>query len=283
MIEMINSLDDSRLEVYARLTEVQLRNKLEPEKGIFIAESDKVIDRALDAGYEPLSFLIPDHKLESMSKLLERAQEASKKSRDLPVFVAPAKEIEKLAGYELTRGVLCAMRRKPLLSVRELLEKTNARRVAILEDITNHTNVGAAFRSAAALGVDAVLVTPACCDPLYRRAVRVSMGTVFQVPWTRIGTTEIDTWPKAGLDLLRSEGFVSAALALNDDSIALDDPILKHCEKLALVLGTEGDGLSQHTIAACDYTVRIPMAHGVDSLNVAAASAVAFWELRSKE
>lgn len=283
MIEMINSLDDSRLEVYARLTEVQLRNKLEPEKGIFIAESDKVIDRALDAGYEPLSLLIPDHKLKSMSKLLERAQAASKKYQDLPVFVAPAKEIEKLAGYELTRGVLCAMRRKPLLSVRELLEKTNARRVAILEDITNHTNVGAAFRSAAALGVDAVLVTPACCDPLYRRAVRVSMGTVFQVPWTRIGTTEIDVWPKAGLDLLRSEGFVSAALALNDDSIALDDPILKRCEKLALVLGTEGDGLSQHTIAACDYTVRIPMAHGVDSLNVAAASAVAFWELRSKE
>ena len=173
-----------------------------------------MIDRALDAGYEPLSLLIPDHKLESMSKLLERAQEASKKSRDLPVFVAPAKEIEKLAGYELTRGVLCAMRRKPLLSVREFLEKTNARRVAILEDITNHTNVGAAFRSAAALGVDAVLVTPACCDPLYRRAVRVSMGTVFQVPWTRIGTTEIDAWPKAGLDLLRSEGFVSAALRL---------------------------------------------------------------------
>ena len=167
--------------------------------------------------------------------------------------------------------------------MRELLEKTNARRVAILEDITNHTNVGAAFRSAAALGVDAILVTPACCDPLYRRAVRVSMGTVFQVPWTRIDTTEIDAWPKAGLDLLRSEGFVSAALALNDDSIALDDPILKRCEKLALVLGTEGDGLSQHTIAACDYTVRIPMAHGVDSLNVAAASAVAFWELRSKE
>lgn len=283
MIEMINSLDDPRLEVYARLTEVQLRNKLEPEKGIFIAESDKVIDRALDAGYKPLSLLIPDHKLESMSKLLERAQAASKKSRDLPVFVAPAKEIEKLAGYELTRGVLCAMHRKPLLSVRELLEKTNARRVAILEDITNHTNVGAAFRSAAALGVDAVLVTPACCDPLYRRAVRVSMGTVFQVPWTRIGTTEIDAWPKVGLDLLRSGGFVSAALALNDDSITLDDPILKHCEKLALVLGTEGDGLSRHTIAACDYTVRIPMAHGVDSLNVAAASAVAFWELRSKE
>ena len=167
--------------------------------------------------------------------------------------------------------------------MREVLEKRNARRVAILEDITIHSNVGAAFRSAAALGVDVVLVTSACCDPLYRRAVRVSMGTVFQVPWTRIGTTEIDAWPKVGLDLLRSEGFVSAALALNDDSIALDDPILKHCEKLALVLGTEGDGLSQHTIAACDYTVRIPMAHGVDSLNVAAASAVAFWELRSKE
>lgn len=172
------------------------------------------------------------------------------------------------------------MRRKPLPSVRELLEITKMRRIAILEDITNHTNVGAAFRSAAALGIDAVLVTPACCDPLYRRAVRVSMGTVFQVPWTRIGTTEKDAWPAKGLSLLREIGFSSAALALNDDSVSLDDPCLKACEKLALVLGTEGDGLSRKTIASCDYTVKIPMAHGVDSLNVAAASAVAFWELR---
>lgn len=160
-------------------------------------------------------------------------------------------------------------------------EDTKVRRIAVLEDITNHTNVGAAFRSAAALGIDAVLVTPACCDPLYRRAVRVSMGTVFQVPWTRIGTTEEDAWPAKGLDFLRTLGFKSAALALSDDSIALDNPVLKQCEKLALILGTEGDGLSSHTIAACDYTVRIPMAHGVDSLNVAAASAVAFWELRA--
>ena len=326
VIEKIASLDDERLDVYARLTEVQLRNKLEPEKGIFIAESDKVIDRALATGYEPLSLLIPEHKLDAMRGLIERAQVArgrfcdqrnweegheaqatgraadnSDTSENLPVFVAPASEIEKLAGYELTRGVLCAMRRKPLPSVCELLEITKARRIAILEDITNHTNVGAAFRSAAALGIDAILVTPTCCDPLYRRAVRVSMGTVFQVPWTRIGmntgiesancnegaihgpTDEIlqsDVWPTQGLQILRDLGFKSAALALNDNSICLDDPQLKECEKLAVVLGTEGDGLSDHTIAACDYTVKIPMAHGVDSLNVAAASAVAFWELR---
>ena len=338
MVETITSLDDQRLDVYARLTEVQLRNKLEPEKGIFIAESDKVIDRALTAGYEPLSLLIPDHKLNTMRGLIERAQVAwdcfhkkqienvvdnTDASEGLPVFVAPASEIEKLAGYELTRGVLCAMRRKPLPSVRDLLERTQARRIAILEDITNHTNVGAAFRSAAALGIDAILVTPTCCDPLYRRAVRVSMGTVFQVPWTRIGMNigfesadcnesaihgstddtylddkhstalnlnrtnksnnevfKSDAWPVQGLQMLRELGFKSAALALNDDSISLDDSQLKECEKLAVVLGTEGDGLSDHTIAACDYTVKIPMAHGVDSLNVAAASAVAFWELR---
>lgn len=298
MIENVTDLNDKRLDVYARLTEVQLRNKLEPEKGIFIAESDKVIDRALEAGYEPLSLLIPEHKLDAMQGLIDRAQSAWKAFHDedhekieasgMPVFVAPAAEIEKLAGYELTRGVLCAMRRKPLPSVWDLLktldvrhEDTKVRRIAVLEDITNHTNVGAAFRSAAALGIDAVLVTPACCDPLYRRAVRVSMGTVFQVPWTRIGTTEEDAWPAKGLDFLRTLGFKSAALALSDDSIALDNPVLKQCEKLALILGTEGDGLSSHTIAACDYTVRIPMAHGVDSLNVAAASAVAFWELRA--
>lgn len=282
MIETIAALDDPRLDVYARLTEAQLRNKLEPEKGIFIAESDKVINRALDAGYEPLSLLIPEHKLQAMQNLIQRVGMSCSKNEQssVPVFVASAKEIEKLAGYELTRGILCAMRRKPLPSVKQLLENTKARRIAILEDITNHTNVGAAFRSAAALGIDAVLVTPACCDPLYRRAVRVSMGTVFQVPWTRIGTTEEDAWPAKGLSLLREIGFSSAALALNDDSVSLDDPCLKACEKLALVLGTEGDGLSRKTIASCDYTVKIPMAHGVDSLNVAAASAVAFWELR---
>lgn len=269
------TLDDSRLDVYARLTEVQLRNKLEPEKGIFIAESSKVINRALDAGYEPLSLLVPEHRLDREAALIARIEAWS-----LPIFVLPAEEIEKLAGFELTRGVLCAMRRPVLLSVDQLVK--DARRIAVLEDITNHTNVGAIFRSAAALGIDALLVTPACCDPLYRRAVRVSMGTVFQVPWTRIGLTENDVWPVQGLKLLNNLGFATAALALSDDSVSLDDPILKSCEKIALVLGTEGDGLSHHTIAACDYTVRIPMAHGVASLNVAAASAVAFWELRQR-
>lgn len=281
MIEYPESLEDPRLDVYARLTEVQLRNKLEPEKGIFIAESDKVIDRAIAAGYAPLSLLVPEHRFERMADVIERIG-GNKPAEEggIPVFVMPAAEVEKLAGYELTRGILCAMRRKPLPSVEEVL--AGARRIAVLEDITNHTNVGAAFRSAAALGIDAVLCTPACCDPLYRRAVRVSMGTVFQVPWTRIGQAPGEEWPTGGIAKLQSLGFKTAAMALNDDSVSLDDPVLKSCEKLALVLGTEGDGLSARTIAACDYTVKIPMAHGVDSLNVAAASAVAFWELRAR-
>ncbi len=281
MIEYPKSLEDPRLDVYARLTELQLRNRLEPERGIFIAESDKVIDRALAAGYEPLSLLVPQHRFDRMAGLVERM--GGNKPADgggLTVFVLPAEEVQKLAGYELTRGVLCAMRRKPLPSVEAVV--ANARRIAILEDITNHTNVGAAFRSAAALGIDAVLCTPACCDPLYRRAVRVSMGTVFQVPWTRIGQAEGEEWPDGGIAKLRSLGFRTAAMALSDDSVSLDSPELKQCEKLAIVMGTEGDGLSARTIAACDYTVRIPMAHGVDSLNVAAASAVAFWELRAR-
>lgn len=281
MIEYPESLEDSRLDVYARLTEVQLRNKLEPEKGIFIAESDKVIDRAIAAGYAPLSLLVPEHRFERMAEVIERiGGNRPAEEGGIPVFVMPASEVEKLAGYELTRGILCAMRRKPLPSVEEVL--AGARRIAVLEDITNHTNVGAAFRSAAALGIDAVLCTPACCDPLYRRAVRVSMGTVFQVPWTRIGQAPGEEWPTGGIAKLQSLGFKTAAMALNDDSVSLDDPVLKSCEKLALVLGTEGDGLSARTIAACDYTVKIPMAHGVDSLNVAAASAVAFWELRAR-
>lgn len=279
MIERLTTLDDPRLDVFARLTEVQLRNKLEPERGIFIAESDKVIGRALDAGYEALSLLIPEHKLDAMQGLIARI-EAGDPEGDVSVFTAPADEISRLAGYELTRGVLCAMRRKPLPSVAQIC--AGARRIAVLEDITNHTNVGAAFRSAAALGIDAVLVTPSCCDPLYRRAVRVSMGTVFQVPWTRIGVEEGQHWPEGGLATLRDLGFTTAAMALSDDSVSLDDPRLAVSDKLAIVLGTEGDGLTQRTIARCDYTVRIPMAHGVDSLNVAAASAVAFWELRAR-
>lgn len=278
MIESIRSLDDPRVDVFARMTDVQLRSRLEPERGIFIAESDKVIDRALAAGYEPLSLLIPDHRLERMRPLIERLE--GREGGEVAVFVASAEEIEKLAGYELTRGVLCAMRRKALPSVESVVAK--AHRVAVLEDLTNHTNVGAAFRSAAALGIDAVLVTPSCSDPLYRRAVRVSMGTVFQVPWTRIGAEEDASWPDGGIAELKRLGFTTAAMALSDDSIPLDDPLLKECDKIAIVLGTEGDGLSQRTIAACDHTVRIPMAHGVDSLNVAAASAVAFWELRRR-
>ena len=280
MIEHPTSLEDPRLDVYARLTELQLRNKLEPEKGIFIAESDKVIDRALAAGYQPISLLVPEHRFERMAGLVNRmGGNKPIEEGGLTVFVMPAEEVEKLAGYELTRGVLCAMRRKPLPSVEETV--ANARRIAILEDITNHTNVGAAFRSAAALGVDAVLCTPACCDPLYRRAVRVSMGTVFQVPWTRIGERAAD-WPHPGLERLKKLGIQTAAMALSDRAVSIEDPVLQEADKLAIVLGTEGDGLAEETIARCDHTVCIPMSHGVDSLNVAAASAVAFYQLGNR-
>ena len=274
MIEYVSDLTDERLDAYARLTEAQLRNKLEPEKGIFIAESGKVIDRALAGGMEPLSLLMEEKWLDSMAATIACAEQVNP---DVPVFVAPHDELSKLVGYELTRGALGAFRRPAPKSVAEVCE--GARRIAVLEDITNHTNVGAIFRSAAALGIDAVLVTPACYDPLYRRAVRVSMGTVFQVPWTRIGD-EARNWAHEGIPLLHDLGFSTAAMALSNDSVSLRDPALKACDKLAIVLGTEGDGLSQATIARCDYTVKIPMYHDVDSLNVAAASAVAFWELQ---
>ena len=277
MIINLETIDDPQLDAYARLTEAQLRSRLEPEKGIFIAESSKVIERALDGGMQPLSFLMDQKWVEPLRPLVERA--SAEQGADLPVYVLPHDELKKLTGFELTRGALAAFRRPPLPTVEDVL--AGARRVAVLEDITNFTNVGAIFRSAAALGVDAVLVTPTCCDPLYRRCVRVSMGTVFQVPWTRIGTTKED-WPDAGLELLHHLGFKAAALALSHDSVTLDDPRLKAEEKLVLVLGTEGDGLAPETIAQCDYTVLIPMQHGVDSLNVAAASAVAFWELRAR-
>lgn len=291
----IDSLNDPRLDAYARLTEVQLRNKLEPEKGIFIAESAKVIERALAAGHEPVSFLMEERWLPQIQELLakgcrRRTDEAGARGwlpDDVPLFVAPDDVLKRLTGFELTRGALGAFRRPRQKSVEELLGE--ARLVAVLENITNHTNVGAIFRSAAALGVDAVLVTPACYDPLYRRAVRVSMGTVFQVPWTRIGSEASGTpghpsaaWADEGIPLLHRLGFKTAALALSDDSIWLDDPQLAREERLAVVLGTEGDGLAPETIARCDYTVKIPMMHGVDSLNVAAASAVAFWELRRR-
>lgn len=304
MIIQIESLEDERLDVYVRLTEVQLRNRLEPEKGIFIAESEKVIVRALDAGYQPLSLLIPEHRLQRSAALIERIEadfcsEGTSvddarftgntmqpegvvgvlKQEDIPIFVAPSEEIEKLTGFELTRGVLCAMRRKPLLRLADLL--ADARRVAVLEDITNHTNVGAAFRNAAALGFDAVIITPGCCDPLYRRAIRVSMGTVFQIPWTRFEGT-VDDWYDSGTDQLKQLGFTTVALALHDESVELDDTRLQEPKKLAVLLGTEGEGLSQKTIDAADYVAKIPMREGVDSLNVAAASAVAFWELRAR-
>ncbi len=274
----ISSFEDGRLDVYARLTEAQLRCRLEPEKGVFIAESFKVIDRALDAAMEPVSFLVTPKWLD---EALARAQRCFDEGLvdpacDLPIFVAPVEVLEQLTGFKLTRGALCAMRRYELPSVEEVVR--GASRVAVLEGIVDHTNVGAIFRSAAALNIDAVLVTPTCCDPLYRRAARVSMGTVFQVPWTRIGSDHTQ-WPVPGLSILHDLGFTTAAFALTDESISLADPSLQEVERLAIVLGTEGDGLCHDTIAGCDLTVRIPMAHGVDSLNVAAASAVAFWHL----
>ena len=272
----IDTLEDERLDAYARLTEAQLRNKLEPEKGIFIAESGKVIERALEGGMQPLSLLMEEKWLPSMASIIERIGQVDP---TIPVFVAPHDELQKLCGFELTRGALGAFRRPRPKSVAEACQ--GARVVAVLEDITNHTNVGAIFRSAAALGVDAVLITPACYDPLYRRAVRVSMGTVFQIPWTYIGSDR-EEWERSGAELLRGLGFKTAAMALDDNSVGIDDPSLAAEPRLAIILGSEGDGLAKKTIADCDYTVKIPMSHGVDSLNVAAASAVAFWELRRR-
>ncbi len=258
------------LDPYARLTQNQLRNRLEPEKGIFIAESPKVIDRALDAGYKPVSLLMERKQITGPAAgILSRCGDA-------PVYTADREMLAELTGFELTRGVLCAFRRPAPRPVEELCK--NARRVAVLEGIVDSTNVGAIFRSAAALNMDAVLINPSCCDPLCRRAVRVSMGTVFQVPWGQLGETPAD-WPEKGMDILHSLGFKTAAMALSDRSVSIDDEQLAKEPKLAVVLGTEGDGLAAGTIASCDYTVRIPMSHGVDSLNVAAASAVAFWQL----
>ena len=258
------------LDPYARLTQNQLRNRLEPEKGIFIAESPKVIDRALDAGYKPVSLLMERKQITGPAAgILSRCGDA-------PVYTADREMLAELTGFELTRGVLCAFHRPAPRPVEELCK--NARRVAVLEGIVDSTNVGAIFRSAVALNMDAVLINPSCCDPLCRRAVRVSMGTVFQVPWGQLGETPAD-WPEKGMDILHSLGFKTAAMALSDRSVSIDDEQLAKEPKLAIVLGTEGDGLAAGTIASCDYTVRIPMSHGVDSLNVAAASAVAFWQL----
>lgn len=269
----ITDLSAPELAPYTRLTEAQLRNKLEPEKGIFIAESPKVIGTALDAGCEPLSFLMERRQIDGPAAgVLARCPDAA-------VYTADRSLLQALTGYALTRGVLCAMRRPQPRSVEALCK--DARRVAVLEGIVDSTNIGAIFRSAAALGMDAVLLSPSCCDPLCRRAIRVSMGTVFQVPWARLGDRKED-WPQAGLDRLHALGFTTAAMALDDRALPVDDPTLQTAEKLAIVLGTEGDGLAAETIARCDATVMIPMQHGVDSLNVGAAAAVAFWQLRAR-
>ena len=260
------------LDVYARMTENQLLNRAEPEKGLFIAESPNVVTRALDAGYVPVSLLLERKHIEG------EAKEILARCPDVPVYTAEYEVLRQLTGFPMTRGVLCAMRRPALPSVEEVC--AGARRIAILENVMNPTNVGAIFRSAAALNMDAVLLTPASSNPLYRRASRVSMGTVFQIPWTFLGKEgDDDCWPHPAIDRLKALGFKTAAVALCDDSVSIDDPDLLAEDKLAIILGTEGDGLAACTIADCDYTVKIPMSHGVDSLNVAAASAVAFWQL----
>ncbi|WEV47510.1 RNA methyltransferase [Bifidobacterium sp. ESL0690] len=319
----IDSVDDERVAAYTNLTEAQLRNRLEPEKGIFIAESPKVIDRALAAGREPVSLLVEEPWLTGMADMFERIDK--RWGDDIPVYVASPEQLKKLTGYRLHRGALAAMRRWKLPTVRDLCK--DARRIAVMENIVDHTNVGALMRSAAALDVDAVLVTPSCGDPLYRRAARVSMGTVFQVPWTRIDAETLDSntennaghnsettqdpaettnpdlrnrhtkeedrkyWPIRGLKELNDLGFTTVAMALTDDSISLDELTRRlnngetetdHIDKLALVFGTEGDGLSHRTIANTNLTVKIPMSNGVDSLNVAASSAVAFYATSPK-
>ena len=279
----LDSIDDERVAAYVNLTEIQLRNRLEPSKGLFIAESPKVIDRALAAGREPISLL--ESWIDGMSGMFDVIEK--RWGDGIPVYVASPEQLKRLTGYRLHRGALAAMKRWSLPSVEEVCR--GARRVAVMENIVDHTNVGALMRSAAALDVDAVLVTPSCGDPLYRRAARVSMGTVFQVPWTRIGGDDKHYWPFTGMRELHDLGFTTVAMALEDDSISLAELVRRlnnaetesdHIDKLALIFGTEGDGLSHHTISRADLTVKIPMSHGVDSLNVAASSAVAFYATR---
>lgn len=281
----LDSIDDERVAAYVNLTEIQLRNRLEPSKGLFIAESPKVIDRALAAGREPISLLVEESWIDGMSGMFDVIEK--RWGDGIPVYVASPEQLKRLTGYRLHRGALAAMKRWSLPSVEEVCR--GARRVAVMENIVDHTNVGALMRSAAALDVDAVLATPSCGDPLYRRAARVSMGTVFQVPWTRIGGDDKHYWPFTGMRELHGLGFTTVAMALEDDSISLAELVRRlnntetesdHIDKLALIFGTEGDGLSHHTISRADLTVKIPMSHGVDSLNVAASSAVAFYATR---
>lgn len=268
----ITDFNAPELDVYARLTENQLLNRCDTEKGIFIAESPKVIERALDAGCVPISFLVEDKHVETQAK------ELIKRCGDIPVYTAKFEVLAQLTGFKLTRGMLCAMYRPKLLKVNEVCANTH--RIAVLENVVNPTNVGAIFRSAAALNIDAILLTPGCSNPLYRRAIRVSMGTVFQIPWTFID--EEILWQEQGVDFLHKLGFKTAAMALSEKSVNIDNPQLMAEERLAIILGTEGDGLADNTISGSDYTVCIPMSHGVDSLNVAAASAVAFWQLGNR-
>lgn len=268
IIEVTN-LDHPELTIYTERSEKQLATIYEPKEGLFIAESPKVIERALDAGYEPVSFLAEKGQLKEAENIFDRIE-------DIPVYIAPDEQLAELTGYHLTRGLWCAMRRKTLPTLEEVCR--DARRIVILEEVVNPTNVGALFRCAAALGMDAVILTGGCSDPLYRRASRVSMGTVFQIPWTMLSKKE-GVWPTQTVSTLRELGFKTAAMALKEDSVGIDNRQLNAEDKLAIILGTEGDGLARDTIADCDYTVMIPMAHGVDSLNVAAAGAVAFWQL----
>ena len=265
----INDITALELDVYARTSEVQLLRYNEPNPGLFIAESPMVIERALKAGYEPLSFLVEHKDLDG------EAGDILARYPEIPVYTAEYETLVKMTGYALARGMLCALKRRQLPSIEEICQNTS--RIAILENVVNPTNIGAIFRSAAALHMDAVLLTSGCSDPLYRRAARVSMGTVFQIPWTYFDKKA--SWPEDGMKAIQNLGFKTVAMALREDSYSIDDPKLLAEEKLAVILGTEGDGLASQTIADCDYTVMIPMSHGVDSLNVAAASAVAFWEL----
>ncbi len=278
----ITDFSAPELDVFVRLTGAQLRNKLEPEAGIFIAESPTVIDVALSAGCEPVALLTDERLINgAVAGIINKLNDySSLHGVDIPIYTAEREVLTGLTGFELTRGALCAMRRPMLPSLDKLLE--GATRVAVLENIADSTNIGALFRAAAALGIDAVLITPTCCDPLCRRAVRVSMGTIMQVPWGRIGESKED-WPHPGVDLLHERGFKTVAMALTDDSVSIDDERLASEEKLAIILGAEGDGLSKTTIADCDYTAKIPMYHGVDSLNVASAGAVAFYALRKRK
>lgn len=271
----ITDLNIPELDVYARLSEVQLLRYNEPDLGLFICESPKVIMRALEAGYEPVSILVEEKEIKD--EVLDIINRCDSLCENIPVYTADYNTLSQLTGFNLTRGMLCCMKRNSLPSVEEIVK--NARRVAVMEDVVNPTNVGAIFRSAAALNMDAILLTPACSNPLYRRAARVSMGTVFQAPWTIFEHGPSEDASTSYVTELKNHGFKTVAFALRDDSISIDDPLLASEEKLAIILGTEGEGLQDSTLAACDYTVKIPMSHGVDSLNVAAASAIAFWEL----